>query len=310
MAIEYLVTHSGGFHADELLSTAILKFIFPKAKIIRSREKDWITPNNSKIIYDVGGEYDLNNQIFDHHQRPNPLRADGQPYSSFGLIWKHFGKEFLKINSVSDEDIEHLYREFDTKFVLPVDLIDNGEIDLSLSGAIANLSLPALLENFKPAFDNPSASANDDAFMKTLSIAQDFIQSIIQNLSSKHRANKIVNDLINDLGSSEVLELPTGMPFQSALENSNAKHILFVIYPRGSEWTLSTIKMSENTFDQRAKLPISWAGLTNKDLEVASGIDGALFCHNARFIAIAETRDAILSMAKIAVENYHKENLL
>ena len=51
MAIEYLVTHSGGFHADELLSTAILKFIFPKAKIIRSREKDWITPNNSKIIY-------------------------------------------------------------------------------------------------------------------------------------------------------------------------------------------------------------------------------------------------------------------
>jgi len=184
MAIEYLVTHSGGFHADELLSTAILKFIFPKAKIIRSREKDWITPNNRKIIYDVGGEYDLNNQIFDHHQRPNPLRVDGQPYSSFGLIWKHFGKEFLKINSVSNEDIEHIYREFDTKFVLPIDLIDNGEIDLSSSGAIANLSLPALLENFKPAFDNPSASANNDAFMKTLSIAQDFIQSIIQNLSS------------------------------------------------------------------------------------------------------------------------------
>ena len=138
MAIEYLVTHSGGFHADELLSTAILKFIFPKAKIIRSREKDWTTPNNRKIIYDVGGEYDLNNQIFDHHQRPNPLRVDGQPYSSFGLIWKHFGKEFLKINSVSNEDIEHIYREFDTKFVLPIDLIDNGEIDLSLSGAIAD----------------------------------------------------------------------------------------------------------------------------------------------------------------------------
>ena len=309
MAIEYLVTHSGGFHADELLSSAILKFIFPKAKIIRSREKGWIAPSDIKIIYDVGGEYDLNNQIFDHHQRPNPLRIDGQPYSSFGLIWKHFGKDFLKKNSISDEDIEHIYKEFDTKFVLPIDLIDNGEIDLTSSGAIANLSLPTFLENFKPAFDNTSASANDDAFMKALPIAKDFIQSAIQNLSSKHRANKIVTDLINDLGSSEVLELPTGMPFQSALENTNAKHILFIIYPRGSEWTLSTIKISENSFDQRAKLPISWAGLTNKDLEIASGINGALFCHNARFIAIAETHDAILKMAKVAVEIYHKENL-
>ena len=109
-----------------------------------------------------------------------------------------------------------------------------------------------------------------------------------------------------------IMLLPAGRLKQwlSALENSNAKHILFVIYPRGSEWTLSTIKISENTFDQRAKLPTSWAGLTNKDLEVASGINGALFCHNARFIAIAETRDAILNMAKLAVENYHKENLL
>lgn len=309
MTIEYLVTHSGGFHADELLSSVVLKFIFSEAKIIRTRDKGWIIPGSNKIIYDVGGEYDANSQIFDHHQRPNPIRPDGRPFSSFGLVWKHFGKEFLKKNDIIEEDIEHIYTEFDTKFVLPVDLIDNGEIDLSSSGTIANLSLPILLENFKPAFDNPSPSAYDDAFTKALPIAQSFIQSTIQSLSSKYRANKIVSALINNLGSSEVLELPSGMPFQPALENTKAKHILFVVYPRASEWTLSTVRISENTFDQRAKLPVSWAGLTNKDLEIASGIKGALFCHNARFIALAETREAILKMAKIAVENYHSNNL-
>ena len=111
--------------------------------------------------------------------------------------------------------------------------------------------------------------------------------------------------MIDKSGNSEILELPMGMPFQSALENINAKHILFIVYPRWSEWTLSTIKTSENSFDQRASLPASWAGLTNKELEIKSGIEGAIFCHNARFIAIAKTRDAILKMAEQAVINFH-----
>jgi uncharacterized UPF0160 family protein len=120
------------------------------------------------------------------------------------------------------------------------------------------------------------------------------------------RAEKIIKALINSLGSSEILELPKAMPFQSALERSNANHILFIVYPRGSEWTLNTIKLSENTFEQRASLPASWAGLTNKDLETASGVIGAKFCHNARFIAIAETRDAILKMAEKAVKEFKR----
>ena len=37
-------------------------------------------------------------------------------------------------------------------------------------------------------------------------------------------------------------------------------------------------------------------------LEAASGVEGAKFCHNARFIAVASSRDAILKMAEIAVQ--------
>ncbi len=86
MIPDFLVTHSGGFHADELLSSVILTRLFPEARIVRSRAPKWITPGTDRVIYDVGGIYDAEAQIFDHHQRGAPLRDDGQPYSSFGLI--------------------------------------------------------------------------------------------------------------------------------------------------------------------------------------------------------------------------------
>ena len=91
-SITWLVTHSGGFHADELMSSVVLTRLFPAARIVRSRAAEWITPSANRIIYDVGGAYDAEARIFDHHQRGAPLRDDGQPLSSFGLIWRHFGR--------------------------------------------------------------------------------------------------------------------------------------------------------------------------------------------------------------------------
>jgi uncharacterized UPF0160 family protein len=36
-------------------------------------------------------------------------------------------------------------------------------------------------------------------------------------------------------------------------------------------------------------------------LEAACGVKGAKFCHNGRFIAVADSREAILQMAERAV---------
>jgi len=43
--------------------------------------------------------------------------------------------------------------------------------------------------------------------------------------------------------------------------------------------------------------------LTDEALQEACGVEGAKFCHNARFIAVADSRDAILKMAEIALEH-------
>ena len=183
----------------------------------------------------------------------------------------------------------------------PVDLLDNGAIEPSLAGPLSILTLPSLLESLKPVFDDTSPTADDDAFLTALPIARSFIEAQIRALAAKARARAIVMDAIAKAGTSPILELPMGMPYRAALYQTGADHILFVVHPRGTDWTLGGIKLSDDTFDQRADLPASWAGLTDAALEVACGVKGAKFCHNARFIAVADTRDAIMQMAGIAV---------
>ncbi|WP_283967256.1 MYG1 family protein [Tritonibacter sp. AK171] len=302
MTISHLVTHSGGFHADELLSTVILSRLYPEAELVRTRDKSWITPAEGRIIYDVGGEFDAAAGIFDHHQRPNPLRPDGQPYSSFGLIWAEFGRDYLRAQAVPEKDLEQVHAAFDEDFVRPVDLLDNGAVDTAEAGPLfAGLTLPVLLESLKPVFDDRSEGADDTAFHAALTVARAIVEARIRHKAAKLRAADVVLTAIEHAGTGRVLELPMGMPFRGAVERAGADHLLFVVHPRNSDWALTTIRTGDDTFETRADLPAAWAGLTDAALEQASGVEGAKFCHNARFLAIADSRDAILKLAELAV---------
>lgn len=302
MTPTYLVTHSGGFHADELLSSVILTRIFPDAEIMRSRAPEWITPSDDKIIYDVGGSYDPALRIFDHHQRDAPLREDEQPYSSFGLIWKHYGRDYLIALDVPEADVELVHASFDKGFVLPIDLVDNGALSPSIAGPLAGLTLSALLETLKPVFDVTGQEAETEAFHTALNVARVFVEARIARSAAKLRAEAVVHAAIEAAGESKILELPMGMPYRSAVKKAGADHLLYVVNPRGKDWSLTGIRLNDEGFELRADLPASWAGLTNADLEAASGVSGATFCHNGRFIAAAKTREAMLEMAEIAVK--------
>ncbi|GAK69403.1 hypothetical protein RRU01S_06_00110 [Agrobacterium rubi TR3 = NBRC 13261] len=301
MSVDFLVTHSGGFHADELLSSVILTRLFPQAKIVRSRAPEWITPSEDRIIYDVGGAYDADARIFDHHQRGAPLREDGQPYSSFGLIWKHYGHAYLAAYGIPEGHTETIHQSFDKSFVLPIDLTDNGALSPSIAGPLAGLTLPSLLETLKPTFDNDDPKADDLAFHAALAIARSFVEASIEKKAAKLRAETQVLGSIEAAGESRVLELSRGMPFRPAIIKAGADHLLFVVHPRDKDWCVTGIRRADEGFELRADLPAAWAGLTNGDLETASGVEGATFCHNGRFIAAAKTREAALAMAEIAV---------
>jgi uncharacterized UPF0160 family protein len=298
---DFLVTHSGGFHADELLSSVVLTRLFPEARLVRSRASQWITPGADRIIYDVGGAYDAAALVFDHHQRSAPLRGDGQPYSSFGLIWKHFGRGYLAAAGLPETHIEAAHAAFDTSFVLPVDLVDNGALSPSIAGPLAGLTLPALLETLKPVFDEIDPDAEDRGFHAALAIARSFVEANIARSAAKLRAEALVHLAIEKAGDGQILELPMGMPFRPAILNAGADHLLFVVHPRDKDWCVTTIRRDAEGFAVRADLPAAWAGLTDGDLEAACGVAGASFCHNGRFIAVAKTREAALAMADLAV---------
>lgn len=298
--IDFLVTHSGGFHADELLSSVILTHLFPNAQLVRTRDPEWITPTSGRVVYDVGRDYDADAGIFDHHQKNVPLRSDGAPYSSFGLIWKHYGRDYLRSLDVPEAHLDVLHQEFDCDFVLPIDLMDNGQLTPSDS-ELSQLTLPALIESLKPVYDDDRPDAEDFTFKQALHIARAFVNARLMRKASRMRAEAEVVDAIEAAGDSCVLELPRGMPFRAAIEKTNADHLLFVIHPRDTDWMITGIRLKEDGFKLRADLPKDWAGLTDASLEAASGVPGAVFCHNARFIAVAKTRDAIVEMAERAV---------
>lgn len=302
MTIAYLVTHSGSFHADELLSSVILARLFPLAELVRTRDKSWTAPAPDRIIFDVGGGFNAAAQIFDHHQRPNPLRTDGRPYSSFGLIWAQYGRDYLRAMDVPEHDIEAIHNGLDDGFVLPIDLLDNGAVNAAEAGPLfAGLTLPVLLESLRPVFDVRETFADDRAFRDAQPIAGALFEAQVRHRAAEHRALSVIQTAVAAAGDGRVLELPMGMPFRAAVEAMGADHLLFVIHPRGTDWALTTIRTGDDTFDNRADLPAAWAGLTDEALEAASGVAGARFCHNGRFIAVAATRTAVVEMADIAV---------
>lgn len=300
-AIAHLVTHSGGFHADELFSSVVLTRLYPAAQIVRSRAPAWIAPAPDRIVYDVGSAFDPAAGRYDHHQIGAPVRADGRPYSSFGLIWRQFGAAYLAACGVPADQTPALHAEIDRDFVLPVDLVDNGAVELSAAGPLAGMALPGLLESLKPVFDDPDPAAEDRAFHAALPIARGFLEAAVAQGAARLRAGAIVARAIAAAGADRVLELPSGMPFRAAITAAGADHLLFVIHPRGQDWCVTGIRQTEDSFALRADLPAAWAGLTDAALEQASGVSGALFCHKGRFIATAATRAAARALADLAV---------
>lgn len=115
------ITHSGRFHVDDVISTIFLSKIIDN--VILSRvpaigNKDV----KDKIVYDIGlGE-------FDHHQKNrNGQRDNGIFYSSIGLLWRKFGKEYLK--RIGVKYIDKTFEYMDRELIQNIDAADNMQFE-------------------------------------------------------------------------------------------------------------------------------------------------------------------------------------
>lgn len=118
-------THNGIFHSDEVLACAILCLIHNNCNINILRSRNLSELKNCDICIDIGGGQ------YDHHQPGfSERRPTGEKYASAGLIWKDYGNQLISILFKGAFDnkynTNHLYKEFDINFIVPVDNEDNG----------------------------------------------------------------------------------------------------------------------------------------------------------------------------------------
>lgn len=278
------ITHSGTMHADEVFATAFLDMYLGERTVFRTNNvPDNINPNI--LVYDVGrGKYD-------HHQLDALKRENNITYSSFGLLWKDFGRDFLKKQDI--EYVEDVFLGIDKDLVEYIDADDNGFFP-KIDAKYMVKTLPGIIKIF-----NPSYLADEDEstqFEKAVSLAKTILEEEILYINGKVYADKQIQELLEDINENDkYIILNTYLPYEeSVLNNEKANNILFVAFPsnRGG-YAIKTLPKSIDDKTARLEFPEEWGGLEGKELQEVSGIKGLSFCHVGRFIISCKDLDTV-----------------
>lgn len=278
------ITHSGTMHADEVFATAFLDMYLGERIVYRTNNVPEDIDANI-LVYDVGrGKYD-------HHQLDAKKRDNNITYSSFGLLWQDFGRDFLKKYEV--EYVEDVFLGIDKDLVEYIDADDNGVFP-RIDAKYNVKTLPGIVKMFNPSF----LSGEDEAtqFEKAVSLARAILEEEILYINGKVYAERQINELLNDLDSNDkFLILNTYIPYEETiLNNEKGNNLLFVAFPsnRGG-YAIKTLPKSVEDKSARLDFPEEWAGLEVGELQKKSGIKGLMFCHVGRFIVSCKDLDTV-----------------
>lgn len=301
-----LMTHNGYFHVDDVLSTVILKDIYPGAEVIRTRDLNKM--KEADIIYDIGFSYNPDKFIFDHHQKDKPLRQNGMPYSSVGLIWKHFGIKYLFKKGVTPDYINSLWKAIDDDLIYAVDLADNG-VEKSEGhnlGHIINIMNQSWDENKD---ENTFFFDSVDFFNKYFSRYVDSTFSIL-------KARKEIVNILNNRDNLEYAIFDKALPWKDIIfkEKNNIKNfddLLYMIEPYGDSgnWVSYAVPVEEYSYETRMRFPEEWGGKSEKELYEFTNVDDANFCHSAGFILGAKSCKGVINMVEKSIEQNQKNKM-
>lgn len=287
-------THSGKFHADDVFSSALLLYLNPQITITRGNR---VPEEYDGIVFDIGrGRYD-------HHQRDSRVRENGVPYAAFGLLWEELGSGILG---------ETLAQRFDEEFVQPLDKNDNtGEKN----------ELASLIGNFNPVWDETEAADGVTEEKRDRGLSVGFLRAVqvagmvLENKFARYRADARADEKINQVlamqetqgGDARILVLPEFVPCQKRLKETDTA---FVIFPsnRGG-YCIQPQKKPDST-NYKCSFPKQWLGLENEELQKATGLASAGFCHKGGFLmTVGDEADAIRA-CEISLEEYEQKPVI
>jgi uncharacterized UPF0160 family protein len=308
-----IVTHNGKFHADDAWAVAVLHILFPDAEIVRTRDASIIEA--ADFVVDVGGIWDPALGRFDHHQKGfDGARASGVPYASAGLVWREYGARCVAAlaaqhagHALDPDTAQQMAYAIDADIVQYLDLSDVG----AARNAPGGYGMSAVVSGYNPNWMDEQRlgyGAESDAYrLAQFRKAMAFLADVMAN-AVKYRVGAIL--ALAQVRQSEVLEggrllflKNAALPWSSVVRKEMPK-VLFVLSHSLSEdrYMLHTVPATPDTFDARADLPESWAGLRDDDLAAVTGVPDAKFCHNGRFIAAAKSYEGAYAMAKQALQ--------
>lgn len=296
-----LVTHDGSFHTDDIFAAATLSIYLEDTgetfEIIRTRDEGII--KNGDYVFDVGGIYNEKNNRFDHHQTDGAGRREGTPaieYSSFGLIWKKFGVEVTGSKEIADF--------IERKLVMSVDANDNG-IDLSKNNFpnVLEYTLQDVFAIFLPT--SFETLERDQQFLKAFAWAKDILKREIKKANDQIEITKIIHEFYRKMEDKRivVIEKPRVSRFEVWDALQNFPEPLFIVYGDNFDWSAVAMRKENNNFSNRKDFPKSWAGLMDAELQRATGVSDAVFCHRGLFLAVAKSKKGAIELAQIAVES-------
>jgi len=333
-------THNGHFHADEALAVYLLRTHIPTysgARLVRTR--DPLLLAECHTVVDVGGVYDAQRNLFDHHQREFTTTFPGRPtkLSSAGLVYLHFGKQIVARRLSAPEDSEQvglIWNKIYESFVEALDAHDNGISVYDAAGLAAaglekrfsngGFTLGAMVGRLNPNWNDsipeePAAAqeAEDKRFeVASQRIGEEFDRDLEYYTMSWLPAREVVSEAFaaRDEHDSEgriLVFKGQSVPWKDHLytlegQKGESGKVLYVLYPEkptpDAKWRVQCVPVSKDSFQSRKPLPEAWRGFRDEELDGISGIEGSVFVHSSGFIGGNKTFAGALAMAKKALE--------
>lgn len=291
--IPTIAVHDGKFHADDIFAAATIRLMLgTKARIVRTRDEAILA--KADYVADVGNIYDPAQNRFDHHMREGAgTRENGIPYAAFGLVWKEYGEKVCGSKDIAER--------IDARLIAPIDAEDNGMSIYDPKGETLPFTIQQFFYLHRPTWKESDA-LYDEAFPDLVDLAQEVLLREIEIARDVLDARGIVEKAYADAEDKRLITLDVACPYGETL----AAHPepLVVVFPRrgSTNWGVGLVPTGEHAFENRIQLPESWAGLRDEEMAKASGVPDAIFCHRARFLAVAKSKEGALALAKLALE--------
>lgn len=293
-----IVTHSGGFHTDDVFGVATLVLLLGKENVEILRSRDPQVRATGDYVLDVGEVSDPETNRFDHHQKGGAgEHTDGIPYASFGLIWRKFGEKVCGSASIA--------RTLETELVEPIDGYDNGItfFESNHPSKIQPVILQQVIASFGPA--RGEGFTNDEGFIRAVEFAVGFLRRRILFAQEGEASAELIRKAYENASDKRLIVVETEPPISRGLIADVLEDYLDTVYfikrHDDGNWQAICVPHPDDLFRQRKPFPQEWAGLSGEALVAVTGVADAIFCHNKRFMIVAESKESAIKLAEMAL---------